>query len=360
MPRGTELFPEIRELSEKIEKATLPPELKSKALQLVRQLDRMAKLRSYSSEYESISRYVDLVTSLPWNTRSRDNLDLKKAREVLDKNHYGMELVKERVLEYIAILNLTERERGRRVEVATGPLAITRASVLCFVGLPGIGKTSVGYSIAQSLGRKFIRVAMGGMGTAAQLRGRARAFPMAEPGLIVKGLKKAQTKNPVVLLDEIDRVGEEARAEVTGVLLELLDPEQNSEFLDYYLDFPTDLSEALFICTANHTRTIANAVLDRLEVIQMPAYSDEEKIVIGRDFLLPKSLEGAGLSSEQLVIAPDVWPQIARPLGYDAGIRTLERTIQGICRRVAKSVVEGKIKKVGISAENIKDYLPRW
>jgi len=360
MPKRTELFPEIRELSEKIGKATLPPELKNKTLQMVRQLDRMVKLRRYSSEYESISRYVDLVTSLPWDARSQDNLDLEKARRVLDENHYGMEMVKERILEYIAILSLTEKERGRRAELTTGPLAITHASVLCFVGLPGIGKTSVGYSIAQSLGRKFIRVAMGGMGTAVQLRGRSRALPMSEPGLIVKGLRKVQTKNPVVLLDEIDRVGEDARAEITGVLLELLDPEQNSEFLDYYLDFPIDLSEALFICTANHTRTIANAVLDRLEVIQMPAYSDKEKVVIGRDFLLPKSLAGAGLSSKQLVIKQSVWPRITRPLGYDAGIRTLERTIQGICRRVAKKVVEGKIKKVVISAENIEDYLPRW
>ena len=360
MPKEDLLFPEIEELSQKVERTTLPPELKEKIRRMIESLRRMAKFRTYTAEYESISRYVDLVTSLPWDRRTEDNLDLERARKILDKNHYGMEIVKERILEYIAVLKLTQKERGRKVEAVTGPLAVTRASVLCLVGLPGIGKTSVAYSIAGAVNRKFIRIAMGGMGSAVQLRGRSRAFPQAEPGQVIRGLSRAGSKNPVLLLDEIDRVADEARTEVMGTLLELLDPEQNAEFYDHYLDFPFDLSEVLFICSANHTRNIANAVLDRLEVIQMPAYTDEKKEIIGKDFLLPKAMEAYGLSREQLEIKDSLWPKIIRPLGYDAGIRTLERTIRGICRKVAKGIVEGKVKKVVLSEKNIEEYLPRW
>ena len=361
MPVQTNLlFPEIEELSQKVEKTALPPELKEKVRRMIESLRRMAKFRTYTAEYESVSRYVNLVTELPWNKRSQDNLDLKRAKEILDRNHYGMKIVKERILEYIAVLKLTQKERGRKIERAAGPLASTKSSVLCFVGLPGVGKTSAAYSIAEALGRRFIRVAMGGIGSAAQIRGRSRAFPQAEPGQIIKGLVRAGSKNPVLLLDEIDRIADDARTEVMGVLLELLDPEQNTEFHDHYLDFPFDLSEVLFICSANHTRHIANAVLDRLEVISMPHYTDEEKKIIGRDYLLPRILKNCGLSENQLVIKEELWPKIIRPLGYDAGIRTLERTINGICRKVAKAIVEDKTRKVVLSEENIEEYLPKW
>jgi len=360
MPKEKLLFPEIEGLSQQVEQATLPPELKEKLRRMVESLRRMARFRTYTAEYESISRYVALATSLPWDRRTEDNLSLERAQKILDQNHYGMSSVKERILEYVAVLNLTKKKRGTKVEQLTGPLAVTRASVLCFVGLPGIGKTSVAYSIAEALNRKFIRIAMGGMGSAAQLRGRSRAFPQSEPGQVLKGISRVDSKNPVILFDEIDRVAEEARTEVMGVLLELLDPEQNAEFYDHYLDFPFDLSEVLFICSANHTRNIANAVLDRLEVINMPAYNDEEKKVIGRDFLLPRAMRACGLSENQLEIEDSLWAQIVRPLGYDAGIRTLERTVNGICRKVAKKIVEGKAQKVTLTAKNIDEYLPRW
>lgn len=354
------LFPEIEGLAEEVSKATLPPDLEEKLQRMIESLRRMAKFRTYTSEYEVISRYIDLVISLPWDARTEDNLDIEKAREVLDKHHYGMEKVKERILEYIAVLNLTEEERGRRVERATGPLASTKATVLCFVGLPGIGKTSVAYSIAEALERKFIRIAMGGVGSSVHLRGRSRAFPQADPGQVIKGLARTKSKNPVILLDEIDRVSDDAHTEVMGVLLELLDPEQNTEFQDHYLDYPFDLSEVLFICTANHKRNIANAVLDRLEVIEMPAYTDEEKETIGKDYLLPRVMKECGLEESQLEIEESLWPQILRPLGYDAGIRTLERTIRGICRKAAVSIVKEGVETVQITEDNVENFLPTW
>ncbi|MEA2020450.1 MAG: AAA family ATPase [Patescibacteria group bacterium] len=353
------LFPEIEELAHLVEETTLPPKLEDKLQRMVESLRRMARFRTYTSEYESISRYIELATKIPWDVRTEDNLDIKRARKILNANHYGMEKVKERVLEYIAVLNLTQEKRGRKMERATGPLASTKASVLCFVGLPGIGKTSVAYSIAEALDRKFVRVAMGGVASSVHLRGRSRAYPQSEAGQVVKGLVRCGSKNPVILMDEIDRISEEARTEVMGVLLELLDPEQNAAFQDHYLDYPLDLSEVLFICTANHKRGIANAVLDRLEVIEMPAYTDEEKKVIGRDYLLPRVLDECGLDSSQVEIEEELWSSIIRPLGYDAGIRTLERTIQGICRKAAKEIVEEGVSKVKITEDNIDQYLPK-
>lgn len=354
------LFKELDILVKKVETAKLPADLSGRVLAMIERLNRMANLGGYSAEFETISRYIDWVTSLPWDTYSEENLDLKKAQEILDKNHYGMEKVKTRILEYLAVLLLTKKERGLKQEIVSGPLATTRASVLCFVGLPGIGKTSVAYSIAQAMGRKFIRIPMGGMGSATQLRGQAKSIPNAEPGEVIKSLQRAGTKNPVILFDEIDRVGENARAEIMGVLLELLDPEQNMAFTDYYIDFPFDLSSAMFLCSANNTGGIANAVLDRLEVIDMPAYTDEEKKVIGRDYLFPKALKETGLTLDQLSINDNLWPKIIRPLGYDAGIRTLDRTINGICRKVARKIVEGEGRVFYITEENVKEFLPKW
>ncbi len=354
------LFPEIEQLAKDVEEATLPPELRDKLQRMIESLRRMAKFRTYTSEYEDISRYIDLIVSLPWDSHTEDNLDIERARDVLEKHHYGMKRVKERILEYIAVLNLTEEERGYRTERATGPLAATKATVLFLVGLPGIGKTSVAYSIAEALERKFIRIAIGGVASSAHLRGRSRAFPQAEPGQVIKGLSRAKSKNPVILLDEIDRVSDEANTEVMGVLLELLDPEQNTEFQDHYLDYPFDLSEVLFICTANHKRNIANAVLDRLEMIEMPAYTDEEKKIIGKDYLLPRVMKECGLDESQLEIERSLWPKILRPLGYDAGIRTLERTIRGICRKTAVAIVKGEEDKVVVGEHNVDKYLPKW
>jgi len=235
-----------------------------------------------------------------------------------------------------------------------------RAPILCFVGLVGTGKTTIAYSIAESLGRKFARIPFGGMGSALDLRGQSKVHPDAEVGQIIKALRRCGVKNPVILLDEIDRVTEAARADIMGVLVELLDPEQNFAFIDHYIDYPFDLSQVLFVTTANNTKNISTAVLDRLEPIQMPSYTDEEKIKIGRDYMFPKELLNCGLTPENLTIADDVWPQIVRPLGFDAGIRTLERTLSGICRKAAKLIVEGKGESFHLTDENIKQFLPTW
>ncbi len=353
------LFKEIEELNKKVGSAVLPPELKSRARRMIERLNRMAKLGGYSAEYESISRYVDWIVSLPWDKSSKEVLDLKKTQEILDKNHYGMQKVKDRILEYLAVKKLTAEKKGK-LPVVHGPRAESRTTILCFVGLPGIGKTSVAYSIAEALGRKFVRIAMGGMGNVEQLRGQVRVFPDAEPGLIIKNLRRAGTNNPVLLLDEIDRVAEQGRSGIMGVLLELLDPEQNPAFADHYIDYPFDLSDVLFLCSANNTRSISNAVLDRLEIIEMPSYSDEEKLHIGRDYLLPRTLTECGLKPDQLVIEEELWPKIIRPLGYDAGIRTLDRTLSAICRKAARKIVEGKSQKFILTPSNIKDFLPSW
>jgi ATP-dependent Lon protease len=235
-----------------------------------------------------------------------------------------------------------------------------RAPILCFVGLVGTGKTTIAISIAEAMGRKFYRIPFGGMGDALYLRGQSRAYPDAEPGQVIKALKRVGTKNPVILLDEIDRVAEDARTTIMGVLVELLDPEQNMAFTDHYLDFPFDLSEVLFIATCNNTTNISTAVLDRLEPMQMPSYTDEEKTIIARNYVLPKMLDEAGLIGVEVQIDGSVWPKIIRPLGYDAGIRTLERTINGICRKIARMVVEGKGNKYHLTEENIKEFLPTW
>jgi ATP-dependent Lon protease len=305
----------------------------------------MARFGEYSTEYEKTAHYVDWVTNLPWGKRSEDILDLDNAKKILDKNHYGLEDIKERILEYLAVLKL----KGGM-----------RAPILCFVGLVGTGKTTIAFSIAEAMGRKFARIPFGGLGDPLELRGQSRLRPDAEPGLIIKSLRRVGTKNPVVLLDEIDRVTEEGRSSIMGVLVELLDPEQNMAFRDHFIDYPFDLSEVLFIATCNNTTPVSVAVMDRLEPMQMPSYTDEEKIVIGRDYVLPRTMEEAGLKKDMLTISSEVWPKIVRPLGYDAGIRTLERTINGICRKVAKMMVQGKGKKFEITTENVKEFLPSW
>jgi ATP-dependent Lon protease len=236
---------------------------------------------------------------------------------------------------------------------------IYRAPILCFVGLVGTGKTTIAYSIAEALGRPIARIPFGGMGDPLDLRGQSRMHPEAEPGKIIKSLKDTQSRNPVILLDEIDRVTEQGRSSIMGVLVELLDPKQNHAFSDHYIDFPFNLSEALFIATANNTTSIATAVMDRLEPISMPSYTDQEKVVIGQKYILPSAMKAAGISDGNLTIADDVWANIVRPLGYDGGIRTLERNIDGVVRKVAKLIVEGKVKSVEVNSTNVKTFLPQ-
>jgi ATP-dependent Lon protease len=367
MPKGETLFAEVEKLTNRAQAASLPSELLEKVLDMITRLSRMAKLGGYSAEYEQLSRYIDWVISLPWNQKSQDVLDLKHAKAVLDKNHYGLEDIKERILEYLAVLAMKRTqnqiypngETQLPKQVLSG-LEVSRAPILLFVGLVGTGKTTLAYSIAEAMGRKFARIPFGGMGDALQLRGQSRAYPDAEPGQVIKALKRAGFRNPVILLDELDRVAEGGRSDIMGVLIELLDPEQNAAFIDHYIDYPFNLSEVLFVATCNNTTNISPAVLDRLEPIQMPSYTDEQKIVIGKKYIFPKAMAGCSLDPKALVIDEEVWPKIVRPLGFDAGTRTLERTVNGICRKIAKMIVEGGQREFHITAENIKEFLPTW
>lgn len=386
--QDTQLSSEITKLEEKVKAAALPPDLLDKALAMIERLNRMAQYGGYSTEYEGINRYIDWIVNLPWKNRSQDTLDLANAKSILDKNHYGLTEIKDRILEYLSVLALQSKNSESKFSSshsgpANGGIPLRRdlsridsgiadasqndnagrslrAPILCLVGLVGTGKTTLGFSIAQALGRKFERIPFGGMGSTLALRGQARAFADAEPGAVVKALRRAGTKNPVILLDEIDRVAEGARADIMGVLIELLDPEQNIAFADHFVDYPFDLSEVLFIATANNTTNISTAVLDRLEPMQMPSYTDEEKIAIAKSYVFPRSLMEAGIKNSQLTIDDAVWPQVVRPLGFDSGIRTLERTIQGICRKVARLIVEGKGQSFTITPENVKEFLPTW
>lgn len=342
-------FEDIKLLEDKLKSAQLPPDLYKKAASNIERLVRLSSAKGYSEEYDSVARFLDWIVSLPWNKKSDDNLSLEAAKKVLDSNHFGLEKIKDKVLEFLSVENL-KQAKGEKVHDPSYLL----------LGLVGTGKTTMAYSIAQALGRKFGRIPMGGMGDALQLRGKARSSSDAEPGQIIKVLRRVQSKNPVILLDEIDRVTTEAKADIMGVLVELLDPEQNIAFLDHFVDYPFDLSEVMFIATANNTAGIATAVLDRLEVIEMPSYTDDQKITIGKSYLLPREIAASGLSKEEVQIADEVWQLIVRPLGFDAGMRTLDRTIKGICSKVAREKVEGKLQSISLTKDNYKGYLPSY
>jgi ATP-dependent Lon protease len=342
---------EITILIDKVKKADLPDRLRELVLIRLNQLAKLTNSPSFLPEFDSMVRYIDWITVLPWNKRTQDTLDLVNAKKILDTNHYGLEDIKTRILEYMSVMKL-KQEKGETAD-------IYRAPILCFVGLVGTGKTTIAFSIAQALGRPIARIPFGGMGDPLDLRGQSRMHPEAEPGKIIKSLRDTQNRNPVILLDEIDRVTDQGRASIMGVLVELLDPKQNHAFTDHYIDFPFDLSETLFIATANNTTNIATAVMDRLEPIAMPSYTDQEKIVIGQKYILPASMKAAGLPQGALTISDDVWANIVRPLGYDAGIRTLERNVDGVVRKVARMLVEGKAQNVQITPQNVKTFLPQ-
>ncbi len=354
----TKLFEILAGLRMKVRESSMPPELESKVTSMLDEAERLAGGSLEALPYfEQIAKYSEWVTYLPWNTRTHDQIDLVHASEILHKNHFGLEPVKDRILEYLSVLKL-QTDKGVDIEFKNNKLM--RAPILCLVGLVGTGKTTLAYSIAEAMGRKFARIPFGGMSDALELRGQSRVRPDAEVGLIMKALKFTGSKNPVILLDEVDRVAEHARGDIMGVLVELLDPEQNSAFTDHYIDFPFDLSEVLFVATGNNTTNIATAVLDRLEPIQMPSYTDTEKIKIGRDYVFPRLIHESGILPEQLVIDEAIWPKVVRPLGFDSGIRSLERTINGVCRKVARMIVEGKGTSFHITLDNVKDFLPNW
>lgn len=327
-------------LKARIQQANLPQEVNEK-------IDNLLKFPGQGVEWEKLLSYIDSVLKLPFNSQSQDILDLARAKQILDKNHFGLAQVKDRILEYLSVLILRQKNSTKE----------GHAPILAFVGLVGTGKTSLAYSIAESLGRAIIRIPFGGLGDARQLRGESRVKPDAEAGLVIKALISSGVANPVILLDEIDRVAEEGRVDVMGVLVELLDPAQNDHFVDHFLDFPFDLSKVLFVATANNTGNIATAVMDRIEPIQMPSYTDQEKMTIGRDYLLPKAIRESGLNPDQIVIDEATWSMILRPLGFDAGIRSLNRTIEGMVRKIARQIVEGKPGPFKINSSNIGEYV---
>lgn len=356
--------PDVKKIVDLVTETKMPSELKLKVFRMLEGLVRQQGTDSFNSSYDETSRYIDWIVKIPWYNKSQDNLDLAKAKEILETTHFGLDTVKERVLEYLAIVNLQERtldnEENKAAREEIQKQGAMASPVLFFVGLPGIGKTSISFTIARAMNRQFERIPMGGMGDALQLRGQSRMHGEAEPGLVIKALVSAGTANPVILLDEIDRTAEQARAQIMGVLLELLDPQQNFAYRDYYIDYPVDLSNVLFLASANNTGGISNAVLDRMELIKMPGYTDQEKIVIARDYLLPRQLKVTGMPPEGITFDENVWPKITRPLGFDAGIRTMERTINAIVRKAAMKMVLGQGESFYITEDNIKEFLPKY
>lgn len=341
---------DIQGLRDKLKTATLPPELQTQAADMVDRLERMVSQGFYAEEFEKVRHYVNWITTLPWDKRVDKPIDLQLISQTLDTHHYGMQEVKDRILEYMSVLKLRLNQNK----------GTAKAPIIFLVGLVGTGKTTFAYALSDALGRPIARIPFGGMGSARDLRGQSRLHLESEPGYIIKALAKTGVKNPIILLDEIDRVTAEARADIMGVLVELLDPGQNYAFLDHYVDYPVDLSEVLFIATGNNTTNIATAVLDRLEPIRMPSYTDEEKLHIAKQYILPGVLEESGLPPGTITIDEALWPTIIRPLGYDAGLRTLRRTIEGIARKTARLLVSGQVQSVNLTADNIKDFLPKW
>lgn len=344
-----ELTADIQKLQDQVKAATLPDDLRTNVDGMLSRLTRQFKSGGSVPEFDQTAHYVDWITHLPWNTTTKDILDLKHTRAVLDSHHYGLDDLKQRILEYVSVLIFNESKN-----------IAYHAPILLLVGLVGTGKTTLAASIAEALGRKFVRIPFGGMSSALDLRGQSRVHPEAEPGQIIKNIRRAGAKNPVILLDEIDRIAPSAQGEIMGVLVELLDPEQNATFVDHYIDYPFDLSQALFIATSNNTTNISTAVMDRLEPLTMPSYSDEEKIVIAKDYVLRNTIKNAGLPEGSLKIDDAVWPKIVRPLGFDSGIRTLERTIEGMVRKTSKLLIEGQGREFVVTESNLKQFLPTY
>ncbi|MBN1382155.1 MAG: endopeptidase La [Deltaproteobacteria bacterium] len=330
---------EVDEYRAKIEKKNLPPEAKKEA---ERELERLARMHPSSAEYTVASSYLDWILALPWYESTEDNLDIKKARKVLDEDHYGLDKPKKRIIEYLSVRKLKPDTKG---------------PILCFAGPPGTGKTSLGHSIARALGRKFIRISLGGVHDEAEIRGHRRTYIGALPGSIIQGIRRAESNNPVFMLDEIDKLGSDFRGDPSSALLEVLDPAQNFSFMDHYLDLPFDLSHVMFITTANILETIPPALRDRLEVIELLGYTLDEKIKIAQRYLIPRQISENGLKAEQLTFTQQAISQIISGFTREAGVRNLEREIATICRGVASQVAEGAIQSTSIKVKDICRYL---
>jgi len=336
---GDERAEELSELKKQIEKAKMPTEAKREA---DKQLRRLEQMHPESSEASLVRTYLDWLVDLPWSKKTKDNLNIKKAKQVLDEDHYNLEKIKERILEYLAVNKLRRKIKG---------------PILCFVGPPGVGKTSLGRSIARALGRNCVRVSLGGVRDEAEIRGHRRTYVGALPGRIIQGVKQAGSNNPVFMLDEIDKVGADFRGDPSAALLEVLDPEQNHTFSDHYLNLPFDLSNVLFICTANLLDPVPAALADRMEVIQLSGYTNEEKLEIARKYLIPRQLEDNGISTKHLELSDDAVLRIIAEYTKEAGLRNLEREIASICRKVARKVAEGKKELTRITRANIHSFL---
>jgi ATP-dependent Lon protease len=330
---------EIKELKEKIKKAKMPPEALAAA---EKELDRLAKIPPASAEYTVARTYLDWLAELPWSENTEDNLDIDNAQKILDEDHYDLEKVKKRILEYLAVRKLKADMKG---------------PILCFVGPPGVGKTSLGKSIARTMGRKFIRISLGGVRDEAEIRGHRRTYVGALPGRIIQGIKKAGSNNPIFMLDEVDKIGMDFRGDPSSALLEVLDPEQNFSFSDHYIDVNFDLSKVMFITTANVLDTIPPALRDRMETLELPGYSEDQKMMIAKEFLIPKQINEHGLSSEFIEFQDVALQIVISSYTREAGVRNLEREIATICRGVAKDVARGVKEKVVIVPDNLHRFL---
>lgn len=330
---------EIQELKEKLEKKNLPEAAHKVAS---KEIEKLSKMNSSSSEYTVVTNYLDWLLTLPWSESTVDKLDIKKASRILNQQHYDLQKVKKRILEYLAVRKLNPDHKG---------------PILCLVGPPGTGKTSLGRSIAEAIGRKFVRISLGGVRDEAEIRGHRRTYVGALPGRIIHGLKKAGSNNPIFMLDEVDKIGNDFRGDPASALLEVLDPEQNFSFSDHYLEVEFDLSKVMFVTTANQLDTIPRPLLDRMEVLELPGYTEEEKVEIARKFLVPRQIKEHGLDPERIHITRSAIQRIIREYTREAGVRNLEREIGGICRSLARSIAEGKMGKVSVRANKLPGHI---